>query len=69
MLENIKKKVTNSAVYVKFLRMRDKVTKRILNGLLAFFDIIGPCLSFIFIKTPNPDEISQNVIQTEHVVQ
>ena len=49
MLESLKKKVTSSSTYVK-------CTQSLLNHLLAFFDCIAPCLTFLCTKAPNSEE-------------
>ena len=81
--ERIKKKVTNSPAYKKFLQKRNKLTNRIRDCLLAFFGFFGPCWSFLCIKTPDIDETtgvsneirymviqtkSQNFITTGHAL-
>ena len=52
----IKKKVTTSPTYKTFLRKRDEVADCIRLALLAFFDFLGPCWTFLCIKTPDIDE-------------
>ena len=56
MIELLKKKVTSSLAYVQFMRIRDKITRSIHKYLLVFFDCTAPCLTFLCIKTPNPEE-------------
>ena len=51
----IKEKVTSSPAYVKFIRIRDKVAKCILDNLLAFFSYISPVLIFLCIKKEDFD--------------
>ena len=55
--KKIKKKIHSRllkyAAYVKFLQARDKVLKRMLTALLAFFDLIAPVLTFLCIKKPD----------------
>ena len=48
-------KIKNSPTYVKLLQVRDKVLKRILTALLAFFDLIAPVLTFLCIKKPDTE--------------
>ena len=54
--EKIKKKLSSSPTYIKFLRARDKLAKRIHTALLAFFDALSPFLTFLCLKAPNPDK-------------
>ena len=58
--EKIHEKLLEYPAYVKFLKMRDKATKCILAALLAFFDLIGPLLSFLCIKKSDKDENQVN---------
>ena len=48
-------KIKNNPTYVKLLQVRDKVLKRILTALLAFFDLIAPVLTFLCIKKPDTE--------------
>ena len=49
----INEKLLEYPAYVKLLQFRDKVTKRMLIALLAFFDFISPVLTFLCIKKPD----------------
>ena len=33
-------------------KVKDKLAKQIHTALLAFFDAVGPCWNFLFLKTP-----------------
>ena len=68
--DSLKKRVASSPAYKKFLRKRNKLANCIRDGILAFFSILGPCWTFLFVKTPDIDEttgvsneISKMVIQ------
>ena len=43
------------SAYVELLKVREKVLKRILTALLAFFDLIAPVLTFLCIKKPDTE--------------
>ena len=58
--EKVHEKLLEYTVYVKFLQMRDKATKCILAALFAFFDLIGPFLSFLCTKKSDKDENQVN---------
>ena len=49
----IHQKLLEYPTYVKLLQVRDKVLKRMLTALLAFFDLIAPVLTFLCIKKPD----------------
>ena len=55
-------KIKNNPTYVKLLQVRDKVLKRILTALLAFFDLIAPVLTFLCIKKPDTESDPSNRI-------
>ena len=57
--DSLKKRVTSSPTYKKFLKKRDKLANRIRDGILAFFSIFGPCWTFLFVKTSDSDETSE----------
>ena len=54
----IKKKLETYPAYFKVLRVRDKIAEHIRNGLLAFFNAVGPLWTFLFVKAPKPDRTS-----------
>ena len=56
--DSLKKRVTSTPTYKKFLTKRDKLANRIRDGILAFFSILGPCWTFLFVKKPDSDETS-----------
>ena len=49
----IHQKFLEYPAYVKLLQVRDKVLKRMLTDLLAFFDLIAPVLIFLCVKKPD----------------
>ena len=51
----IHQKLLEYPTYVKLLQVRDKVLKRMLTALLAFFDLIAPVLTFLCIKKPDTE--------------
>ena len=51
-LEKNKQKAARSAIYVKFLQVRDKTADYMLNAILAFSDAVSPVWTFLFVKTP-----------------
>ena len=55
----IKKKLETYPAYVKLLRIKDKIAGHIRNGLLAFFNTIGPVWTFLCVKTLNPDATNE----------
>ena len=61
--ENIKRKVTTSPIYVKLLQWRDKLANPILNALLAFFNCLSPCWTFLFVK--RKEFVEENGARTE----
>ena len=68
--DSLKKRVTSTPTYKKYLKKRNKLANRIRDGILAFFSILGPCWTFLFVKIPDVDEttgvsneISKMVIQ------
>ena len=50
----IKNKLAKYPAYVKFLQVRSRVIKLILNALMAFFNAVGPVWNFVCTKTLNP---------------
>ena len=62
MKKKIHEKLLEYPAYVKLLEVRDKVTKRMLVALLAFFDLIGPLLTFLCIKKPETENETNNGI-------
>ena len=54
----IHKKLLKYPAYVKLLQ----VPKRILAALLAFFDFIGPCLTFLCTRKPDNETGTDNGI-------
>ena len=57
--ESLKKRVTSTPTYKKFLKKRDKLANRIRDGILAFFSILGPCWTLLFVKTSDNDKTSE----------
>ena len=55
-------KLLEYPAYVTLLQIRDKVPKRMLAALLAFFDLIGPVLAFLCIKKPDNKNETNNGI-------
>ena len=53
--KKIHRKLLEYPAYVKLLQFRDKVTKRMLTALLAFFDLIAPVLTFLCTKKPDTE--------------
>ena len=51
----IHQKLLQYPAYVKLLKVRDNVPKRMLTALLAFFDLIAPVLTFLCIKKPDTE--------------
>ena len=60
--KKIDKKLLEYPAYVKLLQIRNKVTKRTLTALLAFFDFISPLLTFLCIKKPDTEGETSNEI-------
>ena len=60
--KKIHEKLLEYPAYVKLLEVRDKVTKRMLIALLAFFDLIAPLLTFLCIKKPDTENGTNNAI-------
>ena len=58
----IHQKLLEYPTYVKLLQVRDKVSKRMLTALLAFFDLIAPVLTFLCIKKPDTENGTNNGI-------
>ena len=58
----IHQKFLEYPTYVKLLQVRDKVLKRILTALLAFFDLIAPVLTFLCIKKPDNENGTSTAI-------
>ena len=50
------------SAYVELLKVREKVLKRILTALLAFFDLIGPLLTHLCTKKPDTENETKNGI-------
>ena len=59
--KNISNKVSQHPKYKAFLRHRDKVAKWMLDAILAFLSKISPLLTFLCIKTIDPDLTSNEV--------
>ena len=57
--KKVKNKVKATPTYVKIRRVGDKLAGPILRALLACFGVIGPIWSFLFIKTPDPNDSSE----------
>ena len=60
--KKIHDKLLEYPAYVKLLEVRDKVTKRMLIALLAFFDLIAPVLTFLCIKKPDTENGTNTAI-------
>ena len=57
--ERISNIISNSPIYKKFIRKRDKLAEQIKNGLLAVFYAIGPVWTFLFVKTQDLEASEQ----------
>ena len=60
--KTIHQKFLEYPAYVKLLQVRDKVLKRMLTDLLAFFDLIAPVLIFLCVKKPDTENETENGI-------
>ena len=66
-LSNKNKSKTNEKLleypaWAKLLQFRDKVANRMLTALLAFFDLIGPLLTYLCTKKPDTENETNNGI-------
>ena len=66
--KKIHKKLLKYPAYVQILQIRDKVNKRLLAALLAFFDAISPLLIFLCINKPDTEENRNNGIMYRVII-
>ena len=55
LFDNISRRVSKHSAFKTFIRQRDKVADRIRIAILAFFSAVTPLWTFLFVKTPDPD--------------
>ena len=59
-MAKIKQYLMSLPFVIGLLKIRDEISEKLRQLILAFFDFLSPCWTFLFIKKSNPDEYNND---------